>query len=546
MLISKSAAATKGILHKLLISMALSVAVVLAAVVYSTYNTYSSYAAFEQISVYEFGAVSLSADTNSSFRRQIQLWDDVLLSGGNDEEREKYWKAVKDAHDDVQSRIIELKQASKEAKMSDLLDNFQQNHAQLFFEFEKAYQAFLESEYDAASANRLVDEKYEAAAELVEEIETFSKDSLALSLGSTLGSARENLLIASVVLLIGICISYVGLLILANRQLISPSRKLSQNMAQIAEGDFTVEVSFSSNDELGELAENLRKFKSSIGNMVTEIISVVNQLNRSAEAMSSIAQQTKDGIRRQNDQTEQVATAINEMTLTVQEVSNHATQAANAATEANTQADTGKTEVSKSIAAINALASEVEQSAGVIRDLEQHSQAIGSVLDVIRDIADQTNLLALNAAIEAARAGEQGRGFAVVADEVRMLAQRTQESTQEIQGMIERLLSGADNAVNVMESSQGRAVNTVQQAETAGDILSTIVGAIGLISDMNAQIASAAEEQAAVANEINRNITTISDISNSSAKNIDQTSKESDNVARMSHSLQQLVSRFKV
>lgn len=262
--------------------------------------------------------------------------------------------------------------------------------------------------------------------------------------------------------------------------------------------------------------------------------------------MAAITEQTSSGVENQKDVTTQVASAITEMTATSQEVAKSAEQASAAASDADQEARTGSEVVSNTVVAIESLAKEVEESAAVINRLKGDSENIGTVLDVIKDIADQTNLLALNAAIEAARAGEMGRGFAVVADEVRTLAQRTQESTLEIEGLVSALQGGAENAVNAMEQSRGRANDTVTKAQEAGGSLNSITAAVGTILEMNTQIAAASEEQTAVAEEINQNVVNIQDIAEQTASGAHQTATSSAEVARLSEQLQGLVGQFRV
>ncbi|MGD8593954.1 MAG: methyl-accepting chemotaxis protein, partial [Gammaproteobacteria bacterium] len=231
---------------------------------------------------------------------------------------------------------------------------------------------------------------------------------------------------------------------------------------------------------------------------------------------------------------------------TVQEVARNATEAANAASHSDEEAQKGQAVVDRTINAIDALASEVDRAANVIHRLEQDSDQIGTVLDVIKGIAEQTNLLALNAAIEAARAGEQGRGFAVVADEVRTLASRTQQSTAEIQQMIERLQAGAQEAVSVMDDSRSRAADSVSSAQSAGQSLQSITGSVASITDMNTQIAAAADEQSAVAEEVNKNIVNINHAAERAADGAKQTSAASNALAGLAQDLQALVGQFKV
>jgi methyl-accepting chemotaxis protein len=265
-----------------------------------------------------------------------------------------------------------------------------------------------------------------------------------------------------------------------------------------------------------------------------------------SEELSAITERNSAGVRSQQIEAEQVATAMNEMTATVQEVARNAALAAQSASEANNEALEGKKMVQTTIDAINELSGEVDNASHVIQKVESESLKIGSVLDVIRGIAEQTNLLALNAAIEAARAGEQGRGFAVVADEVRTLASRTQNSTLEIQNMIEQLQTGARSAVVVIDASRKKADESVQRAERAGRSLESITLSVATINDMNTQIASAAEEQNSVAEEINRNIININHVAQETADSAEQTTMASEGLARLASELQSLVAQFKL
>lgn len=322
-------------------------------------------------------------------------------------------------------------------------------------------------------------------------------------------------------------------------------QQLEQASSAMAAGDLTVAVDYSGQDELGRVARAFNTMRERFHTMVSELSSATGQLAAAAEETSAVNVQTSDGIRRQQSETEQVATAMNEMTATVQDVARNAAGAAEAAHAADREATDGRQVLNRTIEVINSLAAEVDTAAEVIRQLEQDSDTIGSVLDVIRAIAEQTNLLALNAAIEAARAGEQGRGFAVVADEVRTLASRTQQSTTQIQGMIEKLQSGAANAVKVMQSGHRQAQEGVSQVALAGNSLESITVAVASINDMNAQIASAAEEQSSVAEEINRNIVIVSRIGEQTSEGAQQTATTSEELAQLAAQLQGMVQQFR-
>ncbi len=297
----------------------------------------------------------------------------------------------------------------------------------------------------------------------------------------------------------------------ANFAVFGQLQKLKESIVGAETGKIGVNESIqeSLSGDFAQMAGSLKGYKDFLAKQLGDISASVDKC---ASAVGGASGNEKGMILEQKDEVDKVATAMTEMSATVHEVARNATEAAEAAQRADEETTKGKMVVSQAIEAIDLLANEVNDAAQVIHRLEQDSDEIGAVLDVIRGIAEQTNLLALNAAIEAARAGEQGRGFAVVADEVRTLAQRTQQSTQEIQNMIERLQSGAQDAVKAMEQGRSRAQVGVEQAAEAGTSLETIAQAVGTISDMNTQIATAAEEQSVVAEEINLNIVSISDM----------------------------------
>jgi methyl-accepting chemotaxis protein len=351
----------------------------------------------------------------------------------------------------------------------------------------------------------------------------------------------------AVLLVTGLVVG-AGLAWLSNRLIAGPLNAAAAAMEEIADGDgdLSARLTISGRDEVARLAGAFNRFVGKIHEVVQHVAASTSQLASAAEEMSVVTEQMKQGAGRQHSETDQVATAMNEMAATVEEVARNAEAAAAAAQDADRQANDGKQVVSGAMNATDSLASEVNKASEVIHKLELESESIGKVLEVIQEIAEQTNLLALNAAIEAARAGEQGRGFAVVADEVRTLANRTQQSTQEIQQIIARLQQGAGEAVKVMEGGSSKAQDTVDQAKRAADALAAIAGAVSTINDMNTQIASAAEEQSAVAEEINRNITTISHAADQTANGAEQTASASEDLARLAAQLQGLVGQFKV
>ncbi len=358
-------------------------------------------------------------------------------------------------------------------------------------------------------------------------------------------SNTENIVLVLLVIsvLVGVALSW-AMAVMITKPLNSAVEAL--NDIADGEGDLTQRLEVIGRDEIAQLSTGFNKFIEKVQGIISQVAGSTSQLAAAAEEMSAVVFTTKDGIQTQRSETDLVATAMNEMVATVQEVASNANSAAGQAENANQEAINGKHTISKTIGSIEALASEVNKASDVIDGLEKDSDDIGTVLDVIQGIAEQTNLLALNAAIEAARAGEQGRGFAVVADEVRSLASRTAHSTQEIQGMIERLQKGAGDAVKVMQTGTSQAEASVAQAADADKALAAITNAVGDISSMNAQIAHAANQQGTVAEEINVNVTNISQVAEQSAQATEDLAKASDELAKLAVDLQSMVAQFKI
>ncbi len=364
---------------------------------------------------------------------------------------------------------------------------------------------------------------------------------------SLLNQVDATTSIIAVLLLLGLVVG-IGGAVLITLLISRPLRATVEAMTDIAEGegDLTRRLEVVGKDEIAQLSQAFNKFVDKIQTTIKQVANSTSQLAAASEQMSVVSNEASSGVQRQRAETEQVATAMNEMTATVQEVARHAESAAESAGVADEQAQNGRQVVNNTISAIDVLARDVEKAADVIQSLEKDSDEIGTVLEVIRGIAEQTNLLALNAAIEAARAGEQGRGFAVVADEVRSLASRTQSSTEEIQQMIERLQKGSRDAVTVMETGRSQAQTSVEQATQAGGALESITSAVDAISAMNNQIAEAARQQGEVADEINQNIINISQVADETSEGTQQLATASAELAHLSQELQTLVSRFKV
>jgi len=314
----------------------------------------------------------------------------------------------------------------------------------------------------------------------------------------------------------------------------------------IAKGDLTHTIGSAARDETGQLLTALGEMQEGLKATIHQIADASNQLASAAEELNAVTEDGSRGLLRQNDEIQQAATAVTEMTSAVEEVARNAISTSEASKTASSQATDGLVQARNAVDAVNNATVEIQSSTTIVEDLAVQVRDIGKVLDVIRGIAEQTNLLALNAAIEAARAGEQGRGFAVVADEVRALAARTQSSTGEIESMIGAVRSRADQAVAAMGKSQGLVGDTQVLAKATGEALQSIATGIAQINDRNLVIASACEEQAHVAREVDRNLINIQDLSTQTAAGAHQTSASTQDLSRLATSFNDLVSRFRL
>ncbi|RDH81279.1 MAG: methyl-accepting chemotaxis protein [endosymbiont of Galathealinum brachiosum] len=315
---------------------------------------------------------------------------------------------------------------------------------------------------------------------------------------------------------------------------------------EVAKGNLTAQIISGSNDEIGQLLQSVEDLRVHLVDMISQISSSTQQLSHSSNNIIQITQDTDGYTSAQQSETQLVATAMTEMTSTIQEVVRNINVTAEKARNTSNDANTGKQVINQATSQIQELSSQLENAGETIHQLQQDTESITTILDVIRGISEQTNLLALNAAIEAARAGEQGRGFAVVADEVRALASRTQESTEEINHMIEKLLSGSRQAVDVTNICRDQAKNAVDQATTVRSTLESITDSVSEISDMSNQVATATEEQAAVSEEINRNIVSIEEMSGNIVGRISELTSSSDNLTGEAYTLSNIVNHFKV
>ncbi|UQS15969.1 methyl-accepting chemotaxis protein [Pseudomonas sp. HS6] len=404
--------------------------------------------------------------------------------------------------------------------------------------YRSALQAFKNANTEAVQARKEMTDQGATIVTLSEQMYQIQLDRRDMESAQ----ARTLQLISTLLaLLVGVIAAFI-----ITRQITRPLQETMAVVDRIASGDLSHNVIVTRRDELGVLQQGIARMGVTLRDLISGIRDGVTQIASAAEELSAVTEQTSAGVNSQKIETDQVATAMHEMTATVQEVARNAEEASQAAAAADGEAREGDKVVNEAIAQIERLASEVVRSTEAMAVLQQESDKIGSVMDVIKAVAEQTNLLALNAAIEAARAGEAGRGFAVVADEVRGLAQRTQKSTEEIEGLVAGLQNGTQQVSAVMNNSRALTDSSVALTRKAGSSLENITRTVSNIQSMNQQIAAAAEQQSAVAEEISRSIINVRDVSEQTAAASDETAKSSVELARLGGQLQQMVSHFRV
>ncbi len=405
-------------------------------------------------------------------------------------------------------------------------------------QYRSAVQAFKLATADAVQARKEMTDQGASIVTLSEQLYQIQLDRR----DAESAQARTLQLVSTLLaLLVGVIAA-----VIITRQITGPLRDTLAVVERIAGGDLSHTVIVTRRDELGVLQQGIARMGVTLRDLISGIRDGVTQIASAAEELSAVTEQTSAGVNSQKVETDQVATAMHEMTATVQEVARNAEEASQAAAAADGEARAGDKVVSEAIAQIERLASEVVRSTDAMTVLQQESDKIGSVMDVIKAVAEQTNLLALNAAIEAARAGEAGRGFAVVADEVRGLAQRTQKSTEEIEGLVAGLQNGTQQVAAVMNNSRSLTDSSVALTRKAGVSLENITRTVSNIQSMNQQIAAAAEQQSAVAEEISRSIINVRDVSEQTAAASEETAASSVELARLGNQLQMLVSHFRV
>ena len=481
-------------------------------------------------------------ETNLEFKSQVQEWKNVLLRGKDPAALTKYWEQFEQQEQKVATELAELQRQMRADGQSELASQVQSladEHQRLGTAYRQGKQQFLAAGADPYAGDKAVKGIDRATSEQLSAlVKQLHKDAIEQS-ATIAKEASATMVTGTLVLLIcALLVTLLGLW-LVNRQILIPLQELTTHVTRFAQGEFSHHLSWQRQDELGLLQKAADTLRDSLVKTFSHIRLSTSELDSTSSGLQQISRQLATSTQEQFAKTDQLATAMHEMAATAGNVADNAASAAQAAEEADHAASEGEAVMQTTINTINGMSQEIDNTASVIHQLDEDSRRISTVLEVIRNIAEQTNLLALNAAIEAARAGEQGRGFAVVADEVRTLARRTADSTAEINKIIDMVLSGTQNAVDAIGKGRAFSSESVDQVAKAGSMLQRITSAIGEIHSMNQQIATAAEQQTSVAEEISRNLTDIKEIATGNNQDAERTLQASQQLHTISSALSQ-------
>ena len=482
---------------------------------------------------------------NLSFKTQVQEWKNVLLRGKDPEKYQKHWGQFTTLQNEIQSQGQSLASKLPNDESKKLLEGFLRAHAAAYTKYEAGVSAFKAADFDASVGDKAVTGIDREPSKMLSECTSFISKQ-ADETNAEINNSSANVVFWSTLLVAGFGLAIIVLVLTTLKSsFVTPLLAVLKHIEVLSQGHLTTRLHLNQQGELGELNRNLDRMQDSLIKVIAAVKESSDTLNQSSRKITETSHAISEDTSNSHNATDQVAAAINEMTSTVQEVANNASGASEAAQLADGNARKGMNIMQNTIASIQQLSIEVDNVSTAMSQLETETGRIGGVLDVIKNVAEQTNLLALNAAIEAARAGEQGRGFAVVADEVRALAKRTQESTAEIQNIIHAVQEGASKATQAMKVSQNKTHSTSEMANQAGQAISEITHAVARIHDMNTQIATAAEEQSYAAEEINKNVVRVVTLVESAATNAQRSNHVATELDSVARELERQIAHFR-
>ncbi|MAA63658.1 MAG: methyl-accepting chemotaxis protein [Alteromonadaceae bacterium] len=504
---------SRSILNRIL-SVVLAINLLIAAVAgYYFVYTIEVKDSYSSLASDDLGQAITSLDVLTEFKTQVQEWKNVLIRGGDASQREKYWARFKDSEANIQDELKSLIPEVTNAEAKSLLQRFQSAHRKMGDSYREGYQSFINSGFDASAGDTAVQGIDREPAELIEKATESIRKAADAHLEKLNEEVTDRTFFTGSLLMLAIVTGTIVCVLVLLRSIITPTRTLIANIQKLGNGDTTEAVTIKRSDELGRLADAARQLHEFLVTTSILLSDNAGKLDTTRATIRDSADQVSDRSQDAHERIDQIATAMNEMSATAQDVAQHAATVASQVQETSAQTDDADQQIHKAVNSMERLIAQIKSSSETVARLADSSQKVGKVMEVIREIADQTNLLALNAAIEAARAGEAGRGFAVVADEVRTLASKTQDATVEIDKIIESISSGSRDAVEFMQASEIVGQESSEAVIAVRQTLGGIHERMTRINEATVQVATAAEEQTSVCEEINRNVSDVAEIS---------------------------------
>ncbi|MDX1754568.1 MAG: methyl-accepting chemotaxis protein [Marinobacter sp.] len=536
---------SRSILNRVLtIVLAANLVVAAVAAFYFSYSLqakddYDHLAGRQMVSALE------AQDILITFKTQVQEWKNVLIRGADPDQLSKYWGRFQEREAEIQAQLAELIPQLETPQAIALMSEFQRAHQTMGTAYRRGYQAFVDAGMDVSAGDRAVAGIDREPAKLIDEAATAIRSQTLAEAGRISTNVATNTWRVGVILLLAIALGTVACLLVLMRAVIKPTQTMTAQLQQLSNGDLSERVTLEREDELGQLAEAARRLHDFLSATGRQMTTTAEQLKHTRDIISGNADKVSSQSSDAHLRIDQVATAMNEMSATAQDVAQHATSVAHQVQETSQQTSQADQEINRAMDSMTRLAEQIRTSAETVNQLAEDGRRVSDVMKVIREIADQTNLLALNAAIEAARAGEAGRGFAVVADEVRNLAAKTQDATVEIDRIVEAIASGSRDATEYMQASEIVTQETTDAVSTVRETLLSINRSMASVSDATTQVATAAEEQTSVSEDINRNITEVADISGRMNQAASENQKTVPELDRMAGEAEGIAARFR-